>query len=305
MSKLLTGVLFAMAASLSLAAFAAKPDAKKRETRRASWAAIGIEDHQPNEVAALSAKPLEEFSAVEALQGAAADDAHFYAIVNYVIGKYDRKTGALVARWKGKRGGPIRHINSCFEEDGRLYCANSNHPQLPMASSIEVFETKSMAHVDSKSLGVMDEGSLVWFDRFKDGWIAGFAHYDDETGLPYKDHSYAAVVTFDAEWRRTGGYALPASILEKMAPQAASGGALGADGRLYVMGHDRPEMYVLQFPAMGPVLEHVATIAVPAEGQAFAFDRADPHRVWAISRPRQKVLSFEIPTIGIEETARR
>jgi len=222
---------------------------------------------------------------------------YFYAIVNYIIGKYDRKTGDLIRRWKSDRGGPIRHINSCFAEKGRLYCANSNHPQLPMASSIEIFDTQTMMHVESKSLGVMDEGSLVWFDHYKDGWIAGFAQYDDETGLPFKDHTYASVVTFDEQWRRTGGYAMPPKILEKMAPQAASGGAVGNDGRLYVMGHDLPEMYALEFPTMGPVLIHVATIAVPAEGQAFAFDQQDARRVWAISRPRQHVVSFRLPKI--------
>lgn len=262
-----------------------------------AWAALKIEDYIAPPVARLKAEPVSSFSAIEAGQGTAADSKNFYAIVNYVIGKYDRKTGDFVARWKGKRGGPIGHINSCFVEKAKLFCANSNHPHLPMANSIEIFDTKTMTHIASKSLGMMDEGSLVWFDHFNGGWIAGFAQYDDETGLPYKDHTYASVVTFDREWRRTGGYVLPAPILERMAPQAASGGAMGADGRLYVMGHDLPEMYVLEFPKSGPVLRHIATITVPAEGQAFAFDKNDPHLVWAISRPNRKVLAFRIPEI--------
>ena len=269
----------------------------RRDARRAAWMAMGIEDYQPPVPQDLTATKIEDFTALEATQGVAADEKYFYAVANYVLAKYERKTGALVKRWIGKRGGLIRHMNSCYAEAGKLYCANSNHPQLPMASSIEIFDTKTMTHVESKSFGVMDEGSLVWFDHYKDGWIAGFAHYDDETGLPYKDHSYASVVTYDRDWRKTGGYALPASILERMAPQAASGGAIGDDGRLYVMGHDLPEMYVLAFPEMGPVMIHVATIAAPAEGQAFAFDPEDPRRVWAISRPNGKVVSFTLPEI--------
>ncbi len=269
----------------------------RREARRAAWMAMGIEEYVPPVPQELSATKLEDFTAMEATQGVAADEKYFYAVANYVLAKYERKTGALVKRWIGKRGGLIRHMNSCYAEAGKLYCANSNHPQLPMASSIEIFDAKTMTHVESKSFGVMDEGSLVWFDHYKDGWIAGFAHYDDETGLPYKDHSYASVVTYDRDWRKTGGYALPASILEKMAPQAASGGAIGDDGRLYVMGHDLPEMYVLDFPEMGPVMIHVATIAAPAEGQAFAFDPKEPRRVWAISRPNGKVVSFTLPEI--------
>ena len=265
--------------------------------QRAAWAALEIEEYIAPPIARLEAKPVSSFPAIEAGQGAAADASHFYAIVNYIIGKYDRKTGNFIARWKGKRGGPIGHINSCFAENAKLFCANSNHPHLPMASSIEIFDTKTMTHIGSKSLGMMDEGSLVWFDHFNAGWIAGFAHYDDETGLPYKDHTYASVVTYDREWRRTGGYMLPKVILEKMAPQAASGGAMGVDGRLYVMGHDLPEMYVLEIPTSGPILRHIATIAVPAEGQAFAFDHQDPRLIWAISRPNHRVVVFRIPEI--------
>jgi len=265
--------------------------------QRAAWAALEIEEYIAPPIARLEAKPVSSFPAIEAGQGAAADASHFYAIVNYIIGKYDRKTGNFIARWKGKRGGPIGHINSCFAENAKLFCANSNHPHLPMASSIEIFDTKTMTHIASRSLGMMDEGSLVWFDHFNGGWIAGFAQYDDETGLPYKDHTYASVVTYDSEWRRIGGYVLPKAILEKMAPQAASGGAMGADGRLYVMGHDLPEMYVFEFPTSGPVLRHIATIAVPAEGQAFAFDKNDPSLVWAISRLNRRVLVFRIPEI--------
>ncbi len=294
-----TAALLFSALCLGAGALAQTDDAEdreaRREARRAAWAAMGIEEYVPPEVKTGTAEELGAWDAPDATQGVAADEKHFYAVANFVIGKYERKSGELVKRWLGKRGGLIGHLNSCYEEAGRLYCANSNHPNLPMASSIEIFDTKTMTHADSKSLGIMDEGSLVWFDHYEGGWIAGFAQYDDETGLPYKDHTYATVVTFDKDWRKTGGYALPASILEKMAPQAASGGAIGPDGRLYVMGHDLPEIYVLDFPEMGPILVHAATIAVPAEGQAFDFDPNDPDRVWAISRPRGKVISFRLP----------
>ena len=170
-----------------------------------------------------------------------------------------------------------------------------------MASSIEIFDTQTLAHVESRSLGILDEGSLVWFDRFGDGWIVGFAHYNDETGLPYKTNAYAGVYTFDAAWRKTGGWMLPDNLVALMAPQAASGGAMGPDGLLYVMGHDRKEMYVLGAPVMGPKLVHVATIAIDAEGQAFAFDPTEERTVYAISRPNREVRSFRLPSV--EEVA--
>lgn len=262
-----------------------------------AWTDLGIKDYVAPDVRQYEATDIKTYPAIEARQGAAVDANHFYAIVNYVIGKYDRKTGSLAGRWTGDRGGLIGHLNSCLVRGADLYCANSNHPNLPMASSIEVFDTKSMTHKESKSLGITEEGSLVWFDAYEDGWLAGFANYDDDSGLNYKDHTFAGIVVFDSQWRRRGGYAFPASILSRMAPQAASGGALGPDGRLYVMGHDLPEMYVLDFPDMGPTMSHVATIKVPSEGQAFAFDPVEPQRVWAISRPRREVVTYMLPKL--------
>lgn len=293
--KTLTALgLMMMSAGSVAAEEQAQGDARRAAFQKA-WAEIGIKDYQAPEVRQFTATDIKTFPAVEAGQGAAADATHFYAVVNYVIGKYDRETGGLVGRWVGDRGGLIGHLNSCYVEGTDLLCANSNHPNLPMASTIEVFDTATMTHKSSKSLGLTEEGSLVWFDRYEDGWIAGFANYDDETGLPYKDHTYAGIVLFDEDWRRRGGYALPGSLLAKMAPQAASGGAIGPDGRLYVMGHDLPEMYVLDFPPMGPTMVHVATLRVPSEGQAFAFDPVEPQRVWAISRPRREVVTYLIP----------
>lgn len=241
-----------------------------------------------------------EYPAPEARQGAAADARHVYAIVNSAIGKYDKTSGARVGGWSLPRSGPIRHINSCFAEPGRMWCANSTFPGVPMGSSIEVFDTRTMTHVDSRSLGLTDEGSLTWFDRLGPGWIAGYAHYDAVGGVGFKDHRYGAVVAYDAEWRRTGGWLIPETVLERMKPHAASGGALGPDGLLYLMGHDRPEIYALAKPKMGPVLVHLATFDIAAEGQAFAWDRGAPRRLVAISRRGGLVRSFDVPPVAID-----
>ncbi|MGF1455929.1 MAG: hypothetical protein ACFB6R_11220 [Alphaproteobacteria bacterium] len=257
-----------------------------------------IVDYVAPQPVQLEAERLKAYPAREAGQGAAIDGTHVYAIVNFAIGQYDRDSGERVAGWLGPRGGPIAHLNSCYADDGRLYCANSNFPATPMASSIETFNTEDMTHEASRSLGLLDEGSLTWFDSFGDGWIAGFAHYDGRGGHAFKDHRFGAVARFDKDWRRMGGWIFPDSVLTRMAPHAASGGAMGPDGFLYVMGHDRPEMYVLDFPAMGPTLLHVATIAIEAEGQAFAWDKSTDERVLvAISRPNREMRVFRIPPI--------
>jgi len=253
----------------------------------------------------LKAQSLERFPAREARQGVAVDREHFYAVSNSSIGKYERNSGARRGGWSGPRGGLIAHLNSCFAEDGLLWCANSNHPEVPMASSVEVFDSSSMQHTRSHSLGLVDYGSLTWFDRYEDGWIVGFAHYNDRSGEPFKTNAYAGVHTFDERWRRTGGWRLPPALIERMAPQAASGGAIGADGLLYVFGHHKPELYVLAKPAMGPTLLHVATIDIDAEGQAFAFDPLDPRKLWAISRPSGEVRSFRLPDVPLEQAHAR
>lgn len=261
---------------------------------------LELPEYEALPIKALSAQQLASYPAAEAGQGAAADADHFFAIVNSAIGKYRKQDGELVKRWARSRSGLIRHLNSCYAEDGLLYCANSNFPEVPMASSIEIFNADTMEHQRSFSLGILEEGSLTWFERLGDGWIAGFAHYDEDGGLDYKDHSFSSIVRYDDQWRRIGGWMIPDSVIARMQPYAASGGALGADGLLYLTGHDRPEMYVLAAPSMGPKLIHVATIAIDVEGQAFAWDKSSDERiVYGISRPNREVRAFRIPPVEL------
>ena len=250
------------------------------------------------EVLQLSATTLRVYEAPEADQGVAVDETYFYPVDNSKIGKYRRDTGELVARFMVPRRGLLRHMNSCKVRESELWCANSNYSMTPMGSSVEIFDTASMTHKASHSLGMMDEGSLTWIDQYRGGHIAGFAHYSGNGGLAFKDHTFASVVTFDTEWRRTGGWLFPPSVVERMAPYAASGGALGPDGLLYILGHDLPEMYVLARPQMGPALIHVATISVEAEGQAFSFAPGEDREVLVIDRRKGLVRQLSLPEIG-------
>jgi hypothetical protein len=260
-----------------------------------------LETWVPPVVQTGTAKQVREYNTPEARQGVAVDVHHVYAIVNTIIGKYDKATGELISRWTSPREGPIRHINSCYAADGKLWCANSNFPEVPMGSSIEVIDTETMQHVDSHSLGIMEEGSLTFFEPYQDGFIAGFAHYDAKGGTGYKNSRYGAIATYDAKWRRTGGWLIPESVQARMAPHAASGGSIGPDGLLYLLGHDRTELYVLAKPRLGPVLMHLATIEIAAEGQALAWDRTVAgRRLYAISRPNGVIRAFDIPEVKID-----
>ena len=86
-------------------------------------------------------------------------------------------------------------------------------------------------------------------------------------------------------------------MLARLAPMSASGGAFGADGRLYVTGHDRPELYVLDVPKGGGVLKLVATIPIPVKGQAIAFDRSTPGVLFGVNRATREVLGFRLPPL--------
>lgn len=283
----------AIIAALTLTAAAETVEAQRRFPD--DWPVFALPPVQQ-----LQATEIVRFTAPEAGQGVAVDAKHVYAIGNFVIARYNRSTGVREAIWRGERGGLIGHLNSCFVEADELWCANSNHPRLPFANSIEIFDAATLAHRRTVPLGIMDEGSLVWFDRLGKDWIVGLAHYNDETGLPFKNNTFAGVQLHDERWRRLGGWALPESVIALMAPQAASGGAIGPDGLLYLMGHDRPEMYVLARPRMGPYLIHVATIAIAAEGQAFDFDESRAGEVCAISRPAREIRCFRLPAITLQ-----
>lgn len=266
-------------------------------------AAAQLPAYEPPPIRQLTARTQRTFAAPEARQGVAADRRHFYAVDNTQIAKYEIASGRRDGQWAGPRGGLIRHLNSCLVTRGRLWCAHSNYPQSPMGSSVEAFDPATLAHAESQSLGVRDEGSITWIDRFRDGWLAGFAHYDGNGGVPFKDHRFSSVVTFDARWRRTGGWLFPATVIDRMAPYAASGGAIGPDGWLYLLGHDRPEMYVVARPPMGPAMIHVATIALEAEGQAFSWAQDGSRTIFTIDRRKGLVRMIDVPPVVAADPA--
>ncbi|MDO8630954.1 MAG: hypothetical protein Q7R41_10725, partial [Phycisphaerales bacterium] len=232
-------------------------------------------------------------------QGVAVDAEFFYAITNRAIGKYRKNTGERVAGWEGSAAGPIIHLNAGLVVKGRLYAVHSNYPTVPMLSSVEAFDPATMTHVGTHSFGRAD-GSFTWLDRrhapsFSGGderWIACFVHYGNKAAEPSRDPSWTQIVAFDDEWRRTNGWALPAALLARFAERgySASGGAFGPGGHLYLTGHDNPELYVLDFPAAGSVMNWIATIPIPSEGQAFSWDPSAPSMLYSILRRTKEVI---------------
>ncbi len=229
------------------------------------------------------------FSVPEANQGVAVDEHYFYAIDNYEVGKYDKRTGERAGGWKGEKGGPIIHLNSGVVKDGKLYCGHSNYPGIPMQSSIEIWDTATMEHAGSHSFGLFD-GSCTWID-FKDGfiWVA-FVHYAEFVAEIGKDQRWTTLVKFDQSWQRLEAWVFPPEIIKKFAPSSNSGGAWGPDGRLYVTGHDLPELYVVKLPEAGSVLEHLETIEITSQGQGIAWDPYEPGILYSMRRKSLEIL---------------
>jgi len=232
------------------------------------------------------------YAAPEAGQAVAVDESHFFAITNSQIARYDRRTGEQTAIWSADEQRPLTHLNSGIVRDGKLYCAHSNYPEFPEASSIEVWDT-NLNHIDSHSLGVL-EGSLTWIEPGDDGWWAVFAHYSKRVNEnPHaKSNRWTTLVRFDRQWRRTGGWVFPQDVLDRFEPHSCSGGGWGPDGRLYCTGHDRAEIYQLELPAAGSTLRLVGTFRAPITGQGIAFDNHG--HLFGINRPRRQVIEARL-----------
>ena len=98
------------------------------------------------------AQVIERVAAPEADQGVAVDARSIYAVDNSTIARYDRKTGAKVAEFKGDKA-LYPHMNSCAVIGRELICAASNFPATPMMSQVEVFDPTTLKHLRTVPLG--------------------------------------------------------------------------------------------------------------------------------------------------------
>lgn len=227
----------------------------------------------------------------EAKQAVAVDKDYFYVINNSTIQKYTKSDGKLVKSWDGSAEG-IKHLNSGVVIKGKLYCANSNYPEIPMASSVEIFDVKTLQHIGNHSFGINNHGSLTWIDQ-KDGfWYIGFAHYGGKEASEGRDVRWTSLARYSKDWKEVESWVFPENMIALFTPKSNSGGAFGKDGLLYLTGHDRPELYVMRIPIQGYTLEHIKTITVAIHGQGIAIDRSvkDKLVVFGINRAERTVV---------------
>jgi len=234
-----------------------------------------------------------QLSAPEADQGVASDGSYAYAIDNSTIARYRIADGERLAIWQGDNT-RFPHINSCALTEGQLVCAASNYPQVPQLSTIEFFDPETLDHKRSVSLG-MGPGSLTVIDRHNGAWWAVFANYDKNGGDPARDHRYTLLTQLDEDFRIVRGWAFPAEVLACLSPKSASGASWAADGRLYVSGHDRPQIYALSLPKAGGVLQFDGWFPIVTHGQAIDIPEDGDNLIWSINRPTKQVFASRIP----------
>lgn len=242
--------------------------------------------------------PERRITAPEARQGVASDGEAIYAIDNSTIGKYT-PAGEKLGEFSGDPEA-FPHLNSCTISEGELVCAASNYPQTPHRGTVEVFDPGTLAHLRSVELPD-NPGSLTALTRRDGRWWAVFAHYDGKGGVSGRDHRATMLAELDERFAVVRRFSFPRSVLDRIAPRSVSGAAWGADGRLYVSGHDKPEIYAMTVPAEGDVLRHEETYAVASFGQAIDFDPHDPGLLWSIDRGSRSVIASRIPASMVQQ----
>ncbi|MEN6295821.1 MAG: hypothetical protein ABFD61_06820 [Chloroherpetonaceae bacterium] len=235
---------------------------------------------------------IQTFQTNEARQGVAVDSNYFYTINSNSIGKYNKKNGDLISEWKDTTNSII-HFDGGVIVNQKLYCAHSNYPEVPMTSSIEIFNKENLEHISSHSFGIK-YGSCTWADYYNDYWWVCFANYDKFEPVINKDNSWTVLIKFDENWNEIESWTFPKKVLQEFKPMSCSGGSWGPDGYLYVTGHDSAKVYVLQLPRMGSVLELVKTMNVGFKGQGIAWDRFDKNCFYGIIKNENVVIKSKL-----------
>ena len=238
------------------------------------------------------------FKSPYAFQAVAVDKDHFYAIENTHIAKYTM-AGDSVTTWHIGDKEKIRHLNSGIVIKGKLYCAHSNYPKYPMASSIEIFDTKTMKHLESISFGI-DTGSCTWVLPGKNCWYVFFAHYnaDERKTKSAPDRAnLSQLVKYDKKWRKQEAWIVPQALLDEVQPSSLSGAVLVGD-TFYCTGHDAQKVYLLKVPEYGVQMEWVGEIEVPFIGQGISMDKDG--NLWGIIRKDKLIIKSSLVRVPIQ-----
>jgi hypothetical protein len=238
-------------------------------------------------------KIVRTYQVTSARQAVAVDSLYFYVINNSSITKHLKEDGTLVDSWNDEDS-LLLHMNSGIIIEGKLYSINSNYPEAPMASSLEIFNPVTLEHIANHSFGILN-GSATWLDFHGDHWYVAFAHYTGRGGEDGKNNEWTRLVKFDHQWRQIESWIFPPELVKQFGTRSNSGGVILADGRILCTGHDNYEIYVLRFPDKGYTLQWVDTIASGSYGQGIAYEkRGDVELIYGIIKRENKVVVTRI-----------
>jgi hypothetical protein len=231
-----------------------------------------------------------EFVVPEANQGVGVDTRYFYAVDNYVIGKYEKKTGKLVKRWQGDQRGPIVHLDSAMVMNGKIYAAHSNYPDWPddeLAGDLRRRDHGAHRHAQLRySVGFAYVGGLARRSLVDDlRELRSPARAGQDAVRTQGEHGHGEA---HKDFRPLQSWTMPKAILDRFGDMSNSGGSWGPDGYLYLSGHDPAELYRMRLPKAGSVLELVDIIPMNIRGQGIAWDRSQPGVIYGIIRATSK-----------------
>jgi len=158
---------------------------------------------------------------------------------------------------------------------------------VPMKNSVEMWNAKTLKHSGRHEFD--ERGAMTWIDRHGGHWWIVFAHYGDK-----KSVQQTRLIKYNDKWKKQATWTFPATVIKRFLPYSNSGGSWGPDGRLYVTGHDRSELYALRIPKTGTVLELVDIVPAKVEGQGIAWDRSDIGLVYGIRRKTKEVVVLRL-----------
>ena len=96
------------------------------------------------------------------------------------------------------------------------------------------------------------------------------------------------MVKMSKDFQLVQAWTLPKAVLDRFEDMSNSGGSWGPDGFLYLTGHDPAEIYRMQLPKAGSVLDLVQIIPMNIRGQGIAWDRSEPGVIYGIVRATAK-----------------
>ena len=166
---------------------------------------------------------LQQFDSFDARQGVAVNASHFFAINNTRITMHDKTSGQSTLQWESgtdDSNSQLIHLDSGMIIDGLLYAAHSNYPISPMQSSVEIWNTNNLEHMDSHPFEPLP-GSLTWLDYHQGYWWGTFANYD--VIQPGQQQAYGTtaatgLVKMDQDFTILQRWLFPPALYERFPP---------------------------------------------------------------------------------------